>query len=181
MIFNNNNVEAWVKMFLGRVGEEEEMSEEDVQEVVEQPVEKKGRWKSVVETSGKEAQTIVEDKAEEEEEEEEEEEDVDGMPMEEEDVDGEPMEQDVDGEPMDDEDVDGQPMDEEDVDGVPMEEPLIPPSDNLLAQEPARLELPQEEPPPQIAEHQDVPTNANELPRPKKRQRMRAADMFTDD
>jgi hypothetical protein len=55
MIFNNSNVEGWVKTFLGQVGGEEEMME-NVEEVVEQPVEKKGRWNSVLDTSGKAAQ-----------------------------------------------------------------------------------------------------------------------------
>lgn len=175
MIFNNNNVESWVKTFLGRV-DEEQRSEEPAEEVVEKPVEKKGRWKSVVETSGKEAVestgfTSIPFNAFEDEDEEmndnvdgepiEEEEDVDGMPMEDEDVDGEPMDDDADGEPMDD-DVDGEPMDDEDVDGSPMEEPPV------------------SAPPQQKPELQAEKPEKIEVPRPQKRQRMKAADMFTD-
>src|SRR5271169_5198641 len=53
MIFNNNNVESWVKTFLGKVEQEERTSEGPGEEIVEKPVEKKGKWKSVAETSGK--------------------------------------------------------------------------------------------------------------------------------
>ena len=165
MIFNNNNVESWVKTFLGRTDEEERTSGEPVEQVVEKPVEKKGRWKSVVETSGKEAVeatgfTSVPGNSPEDEDG-----DFDGESMEDDDVDGMPMdEEDVDGEPMDD-DVDGEPMEDEDVDGMPMEEPL-----QTISAPP----LPTPEPKVEEAEK-------TEPPRPKKRQRMRAADMFTED
>jgi U2-associated protein SR140 len=177
MIFNNSNVEGLVKTFLGQVGGEEEMMETNVEEVVEQPVEKKGRWNSVLDTSGKAAQiTDVENV---EEVGEGEDEDVDGMPMEEEDVDGEPMEEDVDGEPMEEEDVDGQPMDEDDLDGMPMEEaPQLPP---VVSPDSPPHERIRQEPPPQGAENRAESVKEDEVPRPQKRQRMRAADMFTDD
>jgi U2-associated protein SR140 len=169
MVFNNSNVEAWIKTFLGRVDEEERTSEEPVEQVVEKPVEKKGRWKSVAETSGKEITAvplISTDDAEEDVDGDEMGEEVDGMPMEE-DVDGMPLEEeDVDGEPMDD-DIDGQPMEEEDVDGTPMEEPQLSPPAPLPAPAPSSPET-------------QEPKPATELPRPQKRQRMRAVDMFTD-
>jgi U2-associated protein SR140 len=159
MIFNNANVEAWVKTFLGRV--EDEAPEEEVEEeIVETVVEKKARWKKVAETSGKEAKDVggytspvgSGDEGEE---------DVDGEVMGEEgDVDGEPMEEeDVDGEPMDD-DVDGEPMDD-DVDGMPMDEE----SESAPAHDPT--------PEPPVDQTPDDP-------RPVKRQRMKAADMFAD-
>ena len=159
MIFNNNNVESWVKTFLGRVEQEERTNEEQVEQVVEAPVEKKGRWKSVVETSGKETGgfTSVPLKSQEDQDE-----DVDRKEMEE-DVDGESMEEDVDGEPME-EDVDGEPMEDEDVDGIPMEE-----------------EAEEEPPKPPSPAPNPEPEKPVEAPRPQKRQRMRAADMFTED
>jgi U2-associated protein SR140 len=176
MVFNNSNVEAWIKIFLGRGREtEERKSETPVEEIVEKPVEKKSKWKSVVETSGKEAEVAPmsrftsiplnspDDSDDEEDVDGEEmEEDVDGMPMEEE-------EEDVDGQPMEeDEDVDGEPMedDDEDVDGLPMEEPRD--------ENPAPVVLP-----PRRSPEVEKPSS-NEQPRPQKRQRMRAADMFTD-
>jgi len=178
MIFNNTNVEGWVKTFLGQVGGEEEIIEASVEEVVEQPVQKKGRWNSVLDTSGKAPQITTEEKVEEEAGEGEDE-SVDGMPMEEEDVDGEPMEEeDVDGEPMEEEDVDGQPMDEDDFDGIPMEGPS--PSPPVTHESPPQERI-RQGPPRQGAEDRTEPVNVNEVPRPQKRQRMRAADMFTDD
>src|ERR1700737_3912292 len=57
MVFNNHNVEAWNKTFLGRVEEKRE-AEEIVPRVVEMPVEKKRRGKSVAETSGKESNEL---------------------------------------------------------------------------------------------------------------------------
>ena len=159
MIFNNNNVESWVKTFLGRVEEEERISEESVEQVVEAPVEKKGRWKSVIETSGKETGGFTsiplnspENKDE----------DVDEMDTDE-DVDGESMQDDVDGEPME-EDVDGEPMEDDDVDGMPMEDEVEP--------EPPKPTSPAPNP---------EPEKPVETPRPQKRQRMRAVDMFTED
>ena len=179
MIFNNSNVEGWVKTFLGQVGGDEEMMETNVEEVVEQPIEKKGRWSSVLDTSGKAAQ-ITDVENVEEEVGERDDEDVDGMPMEEEDVDGEPMEEeDVDGEPMEEEDVDGQPMDDDGLDGMPMEGPPQPPP--VASPESPPHERVRQEPPRQGAENRAEPVNENEVPRPQKRQRMRAADMFTDD
>jgi len=164
MIFNNDNVESWVKTFLGQVEQEQRTSEEPVEEAVEKPVEKKGRWKSVAETSGKEATEkggftsipITSPEVDDE--------DLDGKEMEE-DIDGMPMEEeeDVDGEPMEDEDVDGEPMEEEDLDGMPMEEP------RRVEAEPE----PQKSPERQVEKH--------DAPRPQKRQRMRAADMFAED
>jgi hypothetical protein len=144
LVFNNYNVEGWVRTFLGK-GEEEKRETETVPEVVEKPVEKKARWKSVAETSGKEATDVgaladVPLNPLEENEGAGEVERTGGTPVEEfdgsgdvdlkavdEDVDGTPMNEDidgvsmedVDGMPMDD-DVDGVPMDDEDVDGVPM-------------------------------------------------------------
>jgi U2-associated protein SR140 len=163
MIFNNANVEGWVKTFLGRV--EDEAPEEEVEEeVVETVVEKKARWKKVAETSGKEAKdvggyTSPVGSGDEE--------DVDGEVMEEEGgVDGESMEEeDVDGEPMDD-DVDGEPMDD-DVDAMPMEEP----SESAPPREPSPSQHASPEPP--------VEQNPEDS-RPVKRQRMKAADMFAD-
>lgn len=162
MIFNNANVEGWVKTFLGHV--EDEAPEEEVEEeVVETVVEKKARWKKVAETSGKEAKDVggytspVGSGGEE---------DVDGEVMEEGDVDGESIEEeDVDGEPMDD-DVDGEPMDD-DVDGMPMEEP----SESAPPREPSPSQHPSPEPP--------VEQNPEDS-RPVKRQRMKAVDMFAD-
>lgn len=162
MIFNNQNVEAWVKTFLGRTAEEGGDEEVEDADVVEEVVEKKGKWKSVTETSGKEARdvggyTSPVPSAEEGE-------DVDGVAMEEkEDVDGEPMEdEDVDGMPMEDDDVDGEPMEEDDVDGVPMEEAA---ADSVSVRE--LTPQPPVEPKPSD-------------PRPAKRQRMKAVDMFAD-
>ena len=173
MIFNNNNVEGWAKTFLGHVGEGEgDMMEESVEEFAERPAEKTGRWKSVVETSGKEPLATVEKGRAEIEEDEE---DVDGMPMEEEDLDGEPMEEeDVDGVSLEDEDVDGVPMEDMDVDGLSMEEPPQPP--HLMSQERAS----QREPTRESDDPRAEPVNGSEAPRPQKRQRMKAADMFTD-
>lgn len=135
MVFNNHNVEAWVQTFLGRVETDKQEIVELVEQVVEKPVEKKSRWKSVAETSGKEAVDVESfapvslnaldediDVIQVEDVEGESMKDVDGLPIDE-DVDGEPMDDvDVDGLPMDDEDVDGVPMDEEDYDGMPMDE-----------------------------------------------------------
>lgn len=195
LVFNNTNVEQWVKTFLGRVEEDNEGKEEEVQEeVVEKPVERKGKWKSVT------AKTEVDEKvvpsggesvplnALEDSDEEvdgrsmDESEDVDGKSMsereeEEEDVDGEPMEEnDVDGVPMDDdEDVDGEPMEEEDVDREPMEETISQAKTAQIA--PSQMSpQPEKEISPPAREH---PPSA-EAPRPQKRQRMRAADMFND-
>jgi U2-associated protein SR140 len=157
MIFNNNNVESWVKRFLGRTEEEEQTSEESVEQVMEAPVEKKGRWKSVLETSGKETGGFTNAPLNSPNEKDE---DVGRKDMDE-DIDGEPIE-DVDGEPME-EDVDGEPMEDEDVDGVPMEE-----------------EVEQESPKPASPAPNPEPEKPVEAPRPLKRQRMRAADMFTE-
>jgi U2-associated protein SR140 len=197
LVFNNTNVEGWIKTFLGRVEEDRQSKEEEVEEkVVEKPVEKKGKWKSV--TAKLEVQSVVppggtsvplnapddseiEDVAGKSVEEED---DVDGKPMEEEeeeeeDVDGEPMEEeDVDGVPMDeDDDVDGEPMEEEDIDGLPMDKP-VPPAETLPIS-------PRPGSPPQSPHRQEKSPAAEilpplEAPRPQKRQRMRAADMFND-
>jgi U2-associated protein SR140 len=164
MVFNNSNVEAWIKVFLGRGREaEERASEAPVEEVVEKPVEKKSKWKSVVETSGKEAEVVPMSR-------------FTSIPLnspddsdDEEDVDGEEMEEDADGMPMEEEDVDGQPMEDEDVDGEPMED-----EDEDVDG------LPMEEPAPVVVSPRRSPELQVEPPRPQKRQRMRAADMFTD-
>jgi len=202
LVFNNTNVEGWIKTFLGRVEEDRQSKEEEVEEkVVEKPVEKKGKWKSV--TAKTEVESVVppgetslplnapddseiedvDGKTVEEDDVDgkpmEEEEDVDGEPMEQEDVDGEPMEEeDVDGVPMDDdEDVDGEPMEEEDIDGLPMDEP-VPPAETLPIS-------PRPGSPHQSPHRQEKSPTAEilpplEAPRPQKRQRMRAADMFND-
>lgn len=176
MIFNNNNVESWVKIFLGRAGDEEQTGEEQVNEIEEQPVERKGKWKSVAETSGKEAAPATgfvntshsshDDENEDENVDGEQiEEDIDGMAMDEESVDGEPMEEE------DDDDVDGEPMDDEggeDIDGERMKESTPTP-------------VPQPEPSRQSSEPPVETPEKTEAPRPQRRPRMRAVDMFTDD
>jgi U2-associated protein SR140 len=174
MVFNNSNVDAWIRTFLGRVDAEERTSEVPVEEVVEKPVEKKNKWKSVIETSGKEAEVVpisgLTNNPMTSPEAGDDEEDVDGEEMEE-DVDGMPMEEDVDGEPMEDDDVDGEPIEDEDedVDGVPMDEPQ--------QSEESAPSIPR---PHQSPEPPAEPPSNKEQPRPQKRQRMRAADMFTD-
>ena len=169
MVFNNANVEVWIKTFLGREETENQEQEEEVQEVVQQPVEQKGRWKSVAETSGKDATELGGIGTASPVEEEGEDGDIDGEPMEEENVDGEEMED----EDLNGEDVDGEPMDDEDVDGASMEENMeesvqAPP---VRAQETAS---PAPEPQPETV-------YLVEQPPPRKRQRMRAVDMFTDE
>ena len=168
MIFNNRNVELWVKSFLGRIDDEEQVSE-PTEESIEKPQEKKGRWKSVSETSGKEnvqksGFTEISPSSPSDE-------------SEDQNVDGEEMEEDVDGLPMDEENVDGEPMDENedvDVDGEPMDD------DDVPTEEPEALPLPQQEPPQPIPEQIEKLSNVEPV-RPFKRQRMRAVDMFTDD
>lgn len=159
MIFNNQNVEAWVKTFLGRPeeaeGEEHEVEEETVEEIVE----KKGKWKSVTETSGKEAK------------------DVGGytspVRLGEEEEEGEGEEGNVDGEAMEEEDVDGVPMEEEDVDGEPMEE------DEEVDEKPMEDAAAESVSSPAPTPERPVTQQPSD-PRPTKRQRMKAADMFAD-
>ena len=156
MVFNNNSVEAWVKTFLGRTDVEEQADDEPIEQIVEKPAEKRSRWKSVAETSGKEiAEASGPLNAEDE--------NVDGEEMEEEDVDGIPMDEDVDGEPMEKEDVDGDQMEDEEVDVKPMEESTV--SAPVATPEP----IPRS------------PERTVGTARPLKRQRMRAVDMFPDD
>jgi U2-associated protein SR140 len=221
MVFNNHNVEAWNKTFLGRVEEKRE-AEEIVLRVVEMPVEKKRRWKSVAETSGKESIELKKEMTEvggftavplnsgdgggdvhgkemvsnfdgkpmQENVDTESMDDVDGKPMDDdEDVDGIPMDEDVDGIPMDeDTDVDGVAMEEdEDVDGVPMDEDVDGASmeeDGLPTDQPQSSELPGKEDHPELpieqhrdAQPQEAPQSKTEPP-PRKRQRMKAADLF---
>lgn len=190
LVFNNANVEAWIKTFLGRVEEDRQSQEEKAEEeVVEKPVERKGKWKSVSAKTTDESGiphglgAVILNAPEDSEEDidgqpMEGEEDVDGKEMEEESVDGEPMdeEEDVDGVPMDeDEDVDGLPMDEEDVDGKPMDEP----SPRATTASPVQIPAAAPHSPPQ-AENAQTHSSPSEAPRPQKRQRMRAADMFND-
>lgn len=169
MIFNNANVEAWNKTFLGR-NEVEQSGEGEIEEdeVVEKPVEKKGKWKSMLETSGKESSVVSNIDEQEDVDGEEFDEDVDGQAMEEEeDVDGEVMDEDIDGEPMEEEDADGQLTEEQ-----PAEESSVP------------SPLPETEPLPEpvLSRREPSPEKkpAEERPRPVKRQRMKAADMFND-
>ena len=92
--------------------------------------------------------------------------------MEDEDFDGEAMEdEDVDGLPMEDEYVDGELM-EEDVDGEPMQEE----DDVPLAVHVEDANPPS--PPPPVAQASPQKSHAAEPPRPVKRPRMKAADMF---
>jgi len=170
MVFNNANVEAWVKTFLGREEREDQGQEEEVQEVVQQPVEQKGRWKSVTETSGKDVSELAgvgatPSPAEEEVEDE----DIDGEPMEEENVDGEEM----DNEDLNGEDVDGEPMGDDEEDGAPMEEDL---EESVRRPSIHAQETTSPAPEPQSDKHAQ-----GEQPPPRKRQRMRAVDMFADE
>jgi len=164
MLFNNINVESWNKTFLGHVDVEERTSEEPEEEVVEHPVEKKGKWKSMLETSGKET-TVVADVDESPDAD-----DVDGEEMD--DVDGRPLVEDVDGEPMYDEDIDGEPMEEEEEDDGQFVDEQVAEVENL-----PRPPLPEPEP----AREASMPEKREERSRPVKRQRMRAADLFDDD
>jgi len=169
MVFNNANVEVWIKTFLGREETENQEQEEEVQEVVQQPVEQKGRWKSVAETSGKDATELGGIGTASPVEEEGEDGDIDGEPMEEENVDGEEMED----EDLNGEDVDGEPMDDEDVDGASMEENM---EESVQAPPVRAQETASPAPEPQPDTQSQV-----EQPPPRKRQRMRAVDMFTDE
>ena len=191
LVFNNANVEAWIKTFLGRVEEDRENKEEKAEEeVVEAPVERKGKWKSV---SAKTAESIVRRQpaaeplnAPDDSEDDidgnriEDEEDVDGKEMEEEeDVDGEPMgeDEDVDGVPMDEGGyVDGMSLDDEEVDGEPMEE--SPPPAATDSAVPIPVPAPYSRPEAERVQRTTSPPS--EVHRPQKRQRMRAADMFDD-
>ena len=191
MIFNLQNVEAWVKTFLGRAEEEGEEQEVE-EEIIEEVVEKKGKWKSVTETSGKEAKdvggyTSPVQSAEGEEEEGQEGGQEEGQEGgQEEWQEGgqagrrvgwrdEGEEGDVDGEAMEEEDVDGVPMEEEDVDGEPMEEEEEEVVDGLPMEEAPAKSVSIPEPMPERPVVQQPPD-----PRPTKRQRMKAADMFAD-
>ena len=149
MVFNNCNVEAWVKTFLGHTEENEQTMGDNAEQIIEIPVEKKSRWKTVAETSGKEAISQPVDPVKEDDSE---------------DVDGEEMDENEDEE---DGNVDGEPMEEDDLDGEPMEEPPSP-SPPPCVPSPKLVEPQREE-------------DEKEAPRPAKRQRMRAVDMFTED
>jgi U2-associated protein SR140 len=188
MIFNNNNVESWANTFLGRADAKEQTDEEQVDEMEEKPVERKGKWKSVIETSGKEAAPTTEftntspnshdNENDENDDGEQMEEDVDGMPMDEDNVDGEPMDDDdyVDGEPMDDEDAKDDDMDSESMDDEDAED---------AGGEKMKESTPPPVPQPESTRQSPVPPvetqTRTEANRPQRRPRMRAVDLFTDD
>jgi U2-associated protein SR140 len=203
MVFNVSNVEGWNGVFLGKVEtrEREEETEERAQETVV-PV-KKGKWKSVLETSGKEGVggevvrrgdfegTTDGDVFGEEDGRpfSLQEEDLDGQPMEDDDLDGMPMElEDFDGIPIEHEDVDGEPMEDDDVDGQPIQDERIAApmqETDITASFPHHEhgDVRSAEQPPLHSSASAVAEAPQEPPpvepaRSFKRQRMKAADMF---